>query len=234
MPSPVSSPNDPEFAALLREIPDPAAAPGHAAPLKLPRLPEAPTRSVVRVRRAAALLGGLSWLGAHLAVYGIRTDLAALPFTYVAAQIVLPVLLATGSLVVALGSGRLGLGAKIGLISTLAILGPVSFCVIAIGAPVPRVADPGTWVDAVLCFEITAACVAVPLLCAAITLRGAFAAGARWRSALVGAGIGLFAGATMNLHCPNVASAHMLMGHALPVAVAAALGALALVLRARA
>ena len=88
--------------------------------------------------------------------------------------------------------------------------------------------------DTFLCFDITIAAVAVPLLCAAITLRGAFAAGARWRSALVGAGIGLFAGATMNLHCPNVAPGHMLLGHGLAVVVAAALGALALVLRARA
>lgn len=230
----MSSPTDPELAALLGEIPDPAAAASPAAPLRLPSLPEAATRSVVQRRRAAALIGGLSWLGVHLAVYGIRTDLSGLPLTYVAAQIALPVLLATGSLLVALGSGKLGLGLKIGLVSSLALLGPISFCLIALGAPVPRVPEPGTLVDTVLCFDITVAWVAVPLLCAAITLRGAFAAGARWRSALVGAGIGLFAGATMNLHCPNVAPAHMLLGHGLAVVIAAALGALALALRARA
>lgn len=230
----MSSPTDPEFAELLREIPDPAAKVSLTAPLRLPRLPEAATRSVVQSRRVAALVGGLSWLGVHLAVYGIRTDLKGLPFVYLAAQILLPVLLATGSLVIALGSGKLGLGAKIGLVSSLAILGPASFCVIALGAPVPYVADPGTLVDTVLCFDITVAWVAVPLLCAAITLRGAFAAGARWRSALVGAGIGLFAGATMNLHCPNVSPTHMLLGHGLAVVISAALGALALALRAKA
>lgn len=230
----MSSPTDPEFAALLGEIPDPAVPARQAAPLRLPSLPGTPTRQVVQSRRVAALIGGLSWLGMHLAVYGIRTDLTGLPFTYVAAQIALPVLLATGSLVVALGSGKRGLGLKIGLVSTLAILGPASFCMIALGAPIPRVPEPGTLIDTVLCFDITIAWVAVPLLCAAITLRGAFAAGARWRSALVGAGIGLFAGATMNLHCPNVAPAHMLLGHGLAVVVAATLGAAALVLRARA
>lgn len=230
----MSSPTDPELAALLGEIPDPTPPASHASPLRLPSLSDTPTRSVVKRRRALALIGGVSWIGAHLAVYGIRTDLTALPFPYVAAQIVLPALLATASLVVALGSGKLGLGFKIGLVSTLAILGPASFCFIALGAPVPRVSDPSTLIDTFLCFDITIAGVAVPLLCAAITLRGAFAAGARWRSALVGAGIGLFAGATMNLHCPNVAPAHMLLGHGLAVVVAAALGALALVLRARA
>jgi hypothetical protein len=230
----VSSPTDPEFAALIGEIPDPAALASPRAPLRLPSLAQAPTRQVVQGRRVAALVGGLSWLGVHLAVYGIRTDMKELPFMYVAAQIVLPVLLATGSLVVALGSGKLGLGLKIGLVSTLAILGPASFCVIALGAPVPYVGDPGTFVDTVLCFDITVAWVAVPLLCAAITLRGAFAAGARWRSALVGAGIGLFAGATMNLHCPNVSPTHMLLGHGLAIVIAATLGALALALRAKA
>lgn len=230
----MSSPTDPELAALLGEIPDPSPPAGHTAPLRLPSLSDAPPRQVVKRRRALALLGGVSWIGAHLAVYGIRTDLSALPFPYVAAQIVLPALLATASLVVALGSGKLGLGLKIGVVSTLAILGPASFCFIALGAPPPRASDPSTLIDTFLCFDITIAGVAVPLLCAAITLRGAFAAGARWRSALVGAGIGLFAGATMNLHCPNVAPAHMLLGHGLAVVVAAALGALALVLRARA
>lgn len=230
----MSNPTDPDFAALLGEIPDPATPAAAAPPLKLPSHSAAPTRQVVRRRRVLALIGGVSWIVAHLAVYGIRTDLTALPFLYVAAQIVLPALLATASLIVALGPGRLGLGFKFGLVSTLAVVGPASFCFIAFGAPVPHEAEPATLVDTFLCFDITLAGVAVPLLCAAITLRGAFAAGARWRSALVGAGIGLFAGATMNLHCPNVAPTHMLLGHGLAVVVAALLGALALVLRARA
>jgi hypothetical protein len=230
----VSSPTDPELAALLSEIPDPAAAANHAAPLAPRCLPEAPTRRLVRRRRIAALIAGFAWLGAHLAVYGVRTDLRGLPPAYLVAQILLPVSLATGSLVVALGSGRLGLGVKIGLVSTLAVLGPVSFCVLALGAPVPRAAEPGTWVDTLLCFDITALWTAVPLLGAALVLPGAFAAGARWRSALVGAAIGLFAGATMNLHCPNVDPSHMLLGHGLAVALAAVLGALVLVHRTRA
>jgi hypothetical protein len=230
----VSSPKDPEFAELFGEIPDPVAPARQAPSLALPSLPGAPTRQLVRSRRVSALVGGLSWLGVHLAVYGIRTDLSELPPVYLGAQILLPVLLATGSLVVALGSGKLGLGLKIGLVSSLALVGPASFCLMAWGAPSPRVPEPATLVDTVVCFDITVAWVAVPLLCAAITLRGAFAAGARWRSALVGAAIGLFAGATMNLHCPNVAPAHLLVGHGLAVVVAAALGAVLLALRARA
>jgi hypothetical protein len=230
----VSSPTDPEFVALLREIPDPAAQASPVPPLRSPDLPATPIRRVVRNRRIAALLGGISWLGVHLAVYGVRTDLSELPLTYVAAQMTLPVVLAGASLAVALGSGKLGLGLRVGLVSTLALLGPASFCIIALAAPVPRLPEPKTLVDTVLCFDLTVAWMAIPLLCAASALRGAFVAGARWRSALVGAGIGLLAGATMNLHCPNVAPTHLLLGHGFAVMVAAALGALVLVLRARA
>lgn len=230
----MSSPTDPELAALLGEIPEPGVALSASPPARPPALPQAPTRQLVRRRRIAALIAGVCWVGAHLAVYGIRTDLRELPPTYLAAQILLPAMLATGALVIAVGPGKLGLGVRIGLVSTLAVLGPVSFCVLALGAPVPRVAEAATWVDTVLCFDITMLWVAVPLLCAALTLRGAFAAGARWRSALVGAAIGLFAGATMNLHCTNAAPSHMLLGHGLAVVLAALLGAVVLVQRARA
>ena len=230
----MSSLPDPDFVARLAEIPDPAGSAPSRRELEPPSLPATATRQLVRSRRLAALLGGLAWLGVHLTVYGVRADLSALPLTYALAQIVLPISLATGSLFVALGRGKLGLGLKSGLISSLAVLGPASFCVLALGAPAPRSPEGGTLIDTLLCFDITIAWVAVPLLCAAITLLGAFATAARWRSALVGAGIGLFAGATMNLHCPNVAPAHMLLGHGLPVVVAALLGGLVLVLRAKA
>jgi hypothetical protein len=42
----------------------------------------------------------------------------------------------------------------------------------------------------------------------------------------VGGAVGLCAGATINLHCPNVAHAHVLVGHGVPVVVATLLGAL--------
>ena len=85
-----------------------------------------------------------------------------------------------------------------------------------------------------VCFDLTVVWAAVPLLAAAVVLRGAFAAGARWRSALLGGAVGLFAGATMNLHCPNVAPAHVVIGHGLAVLLAALLGAFALTHRTRA
>jgi hypothetical protein len=232
----VSSQPEPNHEARFSEIPDPTVTGTAPLPLRFPALDEMPERATVRRRRLLALTGSVAWLAAHLAVYGIRSDLHSLPVPYVAAQVFLPFLVAAGSLVVALGSGKLGLGWKIGLVSALAVLGPLTFCLIALGAPVPGefTNDAGSLLAMFVCFDITVAWIAVPLLFAALSLRAAFAGGARWRSALVGAGIGLSAGATMNLHCPNVASLHVLFGHGLPVIVATLLGAAVLTYRARA
>jgi hypothetical protein len=225
---------EPDFVAQLSDIPDPgASAPSIPA---MPALPASPARRVARNQRIAALAGGGAWLALHLAVYGVRGDLSALPLPYVAAQIALPFAVAAGSLFVALKRGALGLGVKLALVSALAVLGPASFCILGAGAPPPRALEPesSSLIGALLCFDLTTVWAALPLLGAAIALRGAFAVGAPWRSALVGAAIGLFAGASMNLHCPNVAPLHMLFGHGLAVIVAALLGAFVLAYRTRA
>jgi hypothetical protein len=77
----------------------------------------------------------------------------------------------------------------------------------------------------VICLDITLAWVSVPLLLAALTLRSAFPSASRARSALVGAACGLFSGGVMNLHCANVNPEHMVLGHGIPVLVAALVGA---------
>lgn len=221
---------------MFGDVPDPlSGAPTPAAHLRLPELAPSPERSEVRKRRVAALIGSVTWVGAHLVVFGIRKDLGQLPFVYVAAQVLLPFALAVAALVIALARGRLGLGARLGLVSSFAVLGPASFVLIAGGTPVPGEVPAGvaTVIGMLLCFDLTFAWAAVPLVLCALTLRGAFAAGTRWRSALVGAGAGLFAGATMNLHCPNLAPLHMLFGHGMPVLLATLGGAFLLALRTR-
>jgi len=190
----------------------------------------------VRIHRLAALTASSVWLLIHLAIYGVRIDIHELPELYVVVQVALPFMLAAASLSVAMSSGKLGLGSRIGLVTRLSILGPLAFCLIAIGAPSPYVPAPGaaSLLGSLVCFDITVAWTAVPLACAALALSGAFASGARWRSALLGAAVGLFAAATMNLHCSNVAPLHVVLGHGLPVIVATVLGAIALGHRTRA
>ena len=232
MPNPAA----PQLAEKFGNVPDPlSAATAPTAPLRPHELGASPARTLVQKRRRAALIGSVAWVGVHLAVFGIRGDIAELPFVYVAAQVLLPFALAVLALVVALGRGRLGLGVRLGLVSAFAVLGPASFALIAAGSQVPGELPAGaaTPIGILLCFDITFAWAAVPLVLCALTLRGAFAAATRWRSALVGAGAGLFAGATMNLHCPNLAPLHMLFGHGLPVVLATLGGAFLLALRTR-
>ncbi|HEY8946570.1 MAG TPA: NrsF family protein, partial [Polyangiaceae bacterium] len=113
------------------------------------------------------------------------------------------------------------------VVLVLAVLGPLIFGAAALGAPLPRPLLPAesSPLDILVCLDITLALTAVPMLCAAFALRRAFAATARWRSALVGAGCGLFAGTLINVHCPNVSPFHLTLGHAVPVLLATVLGA---------
>jgi hypothetical protein len=176
----------------------------------------------------AALAASVGWLSTHLAIYGIRQDFAELPPGYIAAQVILPVVFGASCLSVALAPGKLGLGLGVGLVSSMALLGPASYWVLALGMPVPHPPTPGGigfWLGSLLCLDITLAWAAAPLLLVALSLRRAFAAHATGRSALVGAALGLLSGAAINLHCPNVDPWHLVAGHAVPVALAALLGA---------
>lgn len=224
--------------SFLDEIPDPldkkgegrdASSAAQGAPAPVPQ-PVSPTRRVTRQRRAAALALSLAWLCAHLAVYGVRQDFSGLPALYVAAQVVLPLIVGSCSLVAALVPGRLGLGIGVGLIGALALIGPLSFWLLAAAMPAPRPVGAGVdfWLRSLLCLDITLSWAAAPLLLVALSLRRAFATAAAARSALVGASLGVVSGGAINLHCPNVDRWHMLAGHGLPVLVAALLGALVL------
>jgi hypothetical protein len=217
--------------SFLKDVPDPL--PSEVQPPEGDRLrrtlPAAPTRSTVRRRRVAALGVSLAWLCCHLALFGLREDVRQLPAGYLVAQVGLPVLLGASCLVVALAPGKLGLGLGVSLIAGMALLGPISFWLLALGVPVPHspeAAPSEFWPGTLLCLDITLSWAAVPLLLVALSLRRTFAAHAPGRSALVGAGLGLLSGGTINLHCDNVDRWHMAMGHGAPVLVAAFLGAL--------
>lgn len=199
------------------------------APATAPRfsVPSAPRNQTQR-RRLAALGISLGWLCTHLAVYGIRSDFTRLPSEYVALQIVLPALIGAVSLLLAVAPGKLGLGLAASVVTGFAVLGPLTFwlCAALLHTPYPAADNGRFWLGALVCLDITLAWAAAPLLLAALTLRRAFPAAAGWRSGLVGAALGLFSGAAINLHCPNVNQGHMLLGHGIPILVAALVGGL--------
>lgn len=220
-----AAPELPDFG----DIPDPIEV--SSAPVSPPRplrfrAGSAP-REKTRQRRWAALALSAGWLAAHVAVYGVRSDLPTLPLVYVAVQVVLPLALALVSLAVAVRAGRSGLGVNIGVLIALALIGPSAFWLMGGAAPLPRAPDAASdsWRRVFVCLDITLTWAAVPIGCAAIGLRRAFPSASSWRSALVGSACGLFAGAIMNLHCGNVDRFHMLLGHGIPVLVSVLAGA---------
>jgi hypothetical protein len=222
--------------SFLNEIPDPVP-PAEAnerrgdGPRRAPQA-AAPTRRVGERRRLAALGVSLAWLCAHLVVYGIRQDFTQLPPLYIAAQVALPMLFGVCCLVVSLAPGKLGLGIGVGLIGTLALMGPLSFWLFALGMPMPHPMGPnphGFWLGSLLCLDITLSWASAPLLLVALSLRRAFAAQAMQRSALFGAALGLLSGGAINLHCSNVGPWHLVAGHGVPVVIAALIGAVLVV-----
>lgn len=213
----------------LGSIPDPLAGP--ATTIVAPPRREtsaAPTRADVGRGRWLALGVTLAWVGVHLAVYGVRGDLARLGPSFVALWCGAPLALALVALGVALAPGRsLGLGARATLL--LAVVAPTLFLLLLGGAS-PWHGDRGSdfLVGVGVCLDITLSVTLPPLLVAGLALRRAFAAGARWRSALVGAAAGLVAGTFINAHCPAVDPWHNVFGHGLPVLVSTLIGALVL------
>jgi hypothetical protein len=226
--------------SFLKDIPDPVRAdtPGSEASEPLRRnLPAAPTRGTAQRRRMAALAVSLAWLGCHLVAFGVREDMRQLPLGYIAAQVGLPIVFGASCLIVALAPGKLGLGLGVGIVGTMAVLGPLSFWLFALGMPVPHApgsSPSGFWLGSLLCLDITLSWAAAPLLLLALSLRRAFAAHATGRSALVGGALGLLSGGAINLHCSNVEPWHMAAGHGVPVLIAALLGAFLVVRWARA
>jgi hypothetical protein len=214
----------------IGELPFPQEQPEEQAAQPKPKAwGRSPTRAELQRRRLAALGLAVAWLAGHIVVYGVRGNFAQLPASYVLLQIALPMLLGVASLVVALSPGRWGLGLTFGAVFGFALLGPVSFVLMALGVPVPLVdATVPSWADHFLCLDLTLVWMSVPLLLAALNLRRAFASAAVWRSALLGGACGLVAAALMNLHCASVTRVHLLFGHALPVVLGCLLGGLLL------
>jgi hypothetical protein len=211
----------------FESIPDPCAP--SALPPQRPR-PElssqGPTRRDLTRGRRIALLVSAGWIGAQLAVAGVRGDMARVPLGYTFGFAVVPVVAGFVCLAAATTPGRLGLGARVTLLATLALALPVTFALVSYLFSPPYAGAPeGEFKYGVLCFNVAIAWTLLPLIAAGFALRGTFVTRATVRSALVGAGAGLVVSATSMLRCPLSDSWHMALSHGGAVVAAALLGA---------
>jgi len=223
-------PDAPSALPELDAIPDPLSVVD--APLQArvgPRASAGLPRGAVRKARWVGALVSLAWLAGQLGIIGIRFDMPKVPLGYTLGFAVAPALGSLVCFVVALTPGRLGLGLRVGVLSLLALLGPVAFAVAsyAFSPPYPD-APLGTFANGVFCFNIAVAFTVVPLVVAGFALKSAFAASPVYKSALIGAGAGLLVSTTSMLRCPLSGAWHMALSHGGAVIVSALIGGLLL------
>jgi hypothetical protein len=189
-------------------------------------LGSAPTRSTVQRRQWLALAVAAVWAVAQLAALGIRFDLGKLPSNYVALTVLFPLAIGIVALSLAVQPGRAGLGVPRSWLLPLVVIGPLSVVGTALLLPEPYASGiAGNRLAIFMCGNLALGWSAVPLLAAALGLRGAFAAGALWRSALVGTACGLGAAVAAQVRCPITGAWHIVLAHGGVVVIAALLGA---------
>ncbi|HSU39391.1 MAG TPA: NrsF family protein [Polyangiaceae bacterium] len=211
----------------FESIPDPGAKSAPLPPRPRPVLSSrGPTRRDLTHGRRIALLVSAGWIGAQLAASGLRGDLARVPLGYTFGFAVVPVVAGLVCLIAATTPGRLGLGARVTVLATLALALPATFAVVSYVFSPPYAGAPaGEFKYGVLCFNVALAWTLLPLIAAGIALRGTFVTRATLRSALVGAAAGLVVSATSMLRCPLSDSWHMALSHGGAVIAAALFGA---------
>ena len=200
---------------------------------------EAP-RATVRERLAlalvavpAAILGGL--LGSCIVFRGrplLRIDLSALPGVAFAERLLVLLLLAGMATGVALAPGRRGLGSKVTLLAIAAVAVAPLYTLVtnvaplgtAVGDAAARALHPLGLPCALVAFAVGV----VTLAAFGLALRRAVPAAPVNRAAALGGAAGAWAGVALFLQCPAKDALHLLVGHSLPVAGFALLGAIAL------
>lgn len=231
----------PDSRSPLDSLPEPATPPAELASRVRAAVAQTPASlSSVRQRLAlalvavpAAILVGL--LGSCLVFPGrplLRVDLWAIPEVPFAERLLLLVLLAGMATGVALVPGPRGLGSKVTLLAITAVAVAPLYTLLthaaplgtAVGDAAARALHPLGLPCALVAFAV-----GVVLLGAfGVALRRAVPAAPVNRAAALGAAAGGWAGVALFLQCPAKDELHLLVGHSLPVAAFALLGAVAL------
>jgi hypothetical protein len=178
---------------------------------------------------AAALVAGpAAWIWG----FSLRPDLPFLPGAWVVAAGVVWL----GAFVVALVLGLVPVRgqvvprlAAIRIAAVALPLGLIALASMSPSAPGHSLIthDPATALSVDLqCLAASLAVALAPVFLGLWALRRAVAVGAGWVAALLGAGGAALGGFALHLHCPWAAASHVVVAHALPVGLAAALAAL--------
>lgn len=197
-------------------------------------------RSTVRSRLAFALVAvpfsiAAGLLGSCVVFPGrplLRIDLWALPGVPFAERLVVLLVLAGLATWIALAPGRRALGSKVTLLALTAIAVTPLYTLLtnvaplgtAVGDAAARALHPLGLPCALVAFAVGT----VALAAFGLALRRAVPTAPVNRAAALGGAAGAWAGVALFLQCPAKDALHLLVGHSLPVAGFALLGAIAL------
>ena len=189
-----------------------------------------PARTRRPLRDALVIFGsGLAVAGALLAMMQVRRDLLELPTGWLVAMAVGWLL---GFLVPAYLAVVPPRGQMIARWRAAAISAGVSAVLFVAGGLMIQPSGPSSAprIGGVLhqhtCLELGLAAALVPVLLAAIAVRGAFPVGSRWAAAALGAASGALGGLLLHFHCSVADVWHVGVIHGGVVLVAAAISAL--------
>ncbi len=154
----------------------------------------------------------------------MRPDLQLLPLGSLLAVTLGVGFLATATLVVALSPGSRGLGAPVTALVALAATTAPLYAIITVTASLGTEPD-GPPVRG--CFSMSLAIAAIALTGLTYALRRSVPVAPIARGALLGACAGAWAGLAIHLHCPCGDRMHILVGHAVPIAIFSLVGAIA-------
>jgi hypothetical protein len=207
----------PDFA----DIPDPAAAVAQRPAPAVPVLTEpSPTRTDRRVRGMLTLTASAGWIAALLLRVGLRPDLLS---GEALVQVGVWALVGATGLYVALRPGERGIPRALNVVQTIFAVVLVAFATLAVALANPNGAGA---MHTSGCLTSGILMSVVPLIGAALYLRRSFTTAPAWRGATVGAICGLAGAVGIHAHCPLSTMGHVLIGHGLPIALGALLGAL--------
>jgi hypothetical protein len=187
------------------------------------RAATAETRPAGFSPRARAVVSIVAVLAAiSLGIALMRPDLSALPVGSLVAVTLGVAVLATVTLVVALTPGSRGLGASVTTLAAFATITAPLYAVITMAASL-GLAEDGPRVRG--CFSMSLAIASIALAGMTFALRRSVPVASVARGALLGACAGAWAGLAIHLHCPCGDRMHILIGHAVPIAIFSVVGA---------
>lgn len=198
--------------------------------------PRSPLRERVALALVIVPLAVMVGAFARRVIFGgpgpLRIDFLELPFLTLSERLAFVLVLAGVATGVALAPGRRGFGVKVAFLIAVSLVVAPFYALVTASSPLRSSASEMAAHHlnplGIPCALTAFAVGALVLVAFGVALRRAVPVAPVLRSAALGAAAGAWAGVTLFLQCPAHEPLHLLVGHTLPVALFAVVGAVTL------